>query len=207
SVIVLAALGVIAYKYMDYIEYPWTRDGLARAQVIQIVPRLSGQLVHVPIRNNQLVKRGELLFEIDPSTFQTTVNLARAQRDNMRDIVKSLADQVDGMRAAVAQTESARNQAKFEVEGYIANTENARVEFERAKTLLAEGTGDQRDYDNRNATYQTALAQLNGARAQVNRTIAELERAKADVARGLADLGTPGESDPRRPRPSATLEL
>src|SRR5215831_18118251 len=133
GVIVLAALGMITYKYLDYIRYPWTRDGLVRAQVVQIVPRVSGALVRVPIRNNQLVKEGDLLFEIDPSTFQATVNLARAQLDNMRDIVKSLTEQVDGMRAAVAQAEATRNQAKFEVEGYAANTENARVDFERAK--------------------------------------------------------------------------
>src|ERR1700722_6946925 len=104
SVIVLAAVGMIAYKYLDYIKYPWTRDGLVRAQVIQIVPRLSGELVRVPIRNNQLVKQGDLLFEIAPSTFQTTLNLARAQLDNMHDIVKSLAEQVYVMSAAVAQS-------------------------------------------------------------------------------------------------------
>jgi multidrug resistance efflux pump len=88
GVIVLAALGMIAYKYHDYMKYPWTRDGLVRAQVVQIVPRVSGALVRVPIRNNQLVKKGDLLFEIDPSTFQANVHLARAERDNMRDIVK-----------------------------------------------------------------------------------------------------------------------
>jgi multidrug resistance efflux pump len=126
--IVLAALGMIAYKYLDYMKYPWTRDGLVRAQVGQIAPRVSGPLVRVPIQNNQLVKKGDLLFEIDPSTFQAEVNLARAQFENMRDIVKSLVEQVDVMRAAVAQSEAARNQARFEVEGYAANTENARVE-------------------------------------------------------------------------------
>jgi multidrug resistance efflux pump len=207
SVIVLAALGMIAYKYREYTKYPWTRDGLVRAQVLQIVPRVSGALVRVPIRSNQLVKKGDLLFEIDPSTFQATVNLARAQLDNMRDIVKSLAEQVDGMRAAVAQSESALNQAKFEVEGYVANTENARVAFERAKTLLAEGTTDQRDYDNKNTAYQTALAQLNAARANVNRMTAELERAKADLARGIADLGASGEANPRLRRAAADLEI
>jgi multidrug resistance efflux pump len=207
SIIVLAALGVIAYKYVDYIKYPWTRDGLVRAQVIQIVPRLSGQLVRVPIRNNQLVKQGDLLFEIDPSTFQANVNLASAQLDNMRDIVKSLAEQVDGMRAAVAQSESALNQARFEVEGYAANTENARVAFERAKTLLPTGTIDQRLYDNRNTTYQMALAQLNGAKSHVNQASAELERSKADLARAIADLGIPGEANPRLRRAEADLEL
>src|SRR5215467_11527465 len=105
--IVLVALGMIAYKYYDYVAYPWTRDGLVRAEVSQIAPRVSGPLVRVPIQNNQLVMKGDLLFEIDPSTFQATVNLARAELDNMRDIVKSLAEQVDGMRAAVARSESA----------------------------------------------------------------------------------------------------
>ena len=92
GVIALAALGMIAYKYLDYMKYPWTRDGLVRAQVVQIATRVTGPLVRVPVQNNQLVKKGDLLFEIDPRTFQATVNLARAQLDNMRDIVKSLAE-------------------------------------------------------------------------------------------------------------------
>ena len=57
GVIVLAALGMIAYKYFDYMKYPWTRDGLVRAQVVQIAPRVSGPLVRVPIENNQLVNK------------------------------------------------------------------------------------------------------------------------------------------------------
>jgi len=205
--IVLAALGMIAYKYVDYIRYPWTRDGLVRAQVIQIVPRLSGELVHVPIQNNQLVKKSDLLFEIDPSTFQAHVDLARAQLDNMRDIIKSLAEQVEVMRAAVAQSESGLNQAKFEVEGDAADTENARVEFERTKTLLAQGVTDQRDYDNKNTTYQEALAKLNGAKAQVNQATAELDRSKNGLARAMADLGAPGEANPRLRRAEAELEI
>src|SRR5262249_12724890 len=103
GVVVLAALGMIAYKYFDYIEYPWTRNGLVRAQVIQIVPRVSGELTRVPIRNNQLVKKGDLLFEIDPRTFQDQVNFASAQLANMKDVVQSLAQQVQGMRDLVKQ--------------------------------------------------------------------------------------------------------
>jgi multidrug resistance efflux pump len=207
GVVVLAALGMIVYKYLDYVRYPWTRDGLVRAQVIQIVPRLSGQLVRVPIRNNQLVKQGDLLFEIDPSTFQAKVNLARAERDNMRDIVKSLAEQVNVMRAAVLQSESDRNQARFEVEGYAANTENARVELERTKILLDQGVTDQRDYDNKNATYQEDLAQLNGAKSHVNQMTADLERSKAGLARSMADLGVMGDANPRLRRAKADLKI
>jgi multidrug resistance efflux pump len=206
STIVLAALGMIAYKYLDYLKYPWTRDGLVRAQVVQIVPRVSGPLIRVPIQNNQLVVQGDLLFEIDPRPFQAAVNFARADLDNMRDILKALADQVEAMKGNVAQSESALSQAKFEVEGDAANTENARIDFERAKELLATGTGTQANFDNKYAAYQMAVAQLNGAKAQVNQTTAELARAKDDLARAIADLGAPGEDNPRLRRAEAALE-
>jgi multidrug resistance efflux pump len=206
SLVVLAALGIIAYKYLDYMKYPWTRDGLVRAQVVQIVPRVTGPLVRVPIQNNQLVKQGDLLFEIDPRTFQTAVDFARANLDNIRDILKALADQVEAMKGNVAQYESAVGQAKFEVESSVANTDDARIKFERAKELLENGAGTQSDFDNKLAAYQMAVAQLSGARAQVNQTIAERARAKDDLARAIANLGTPGEDNPRVRRAEADLE-
>ena len=205
--VVLAALGMIAYKYVDYIEYPWTRNGLVRAQVIQIVPRVSGQLIRVPIRNNQLVKKGDLLFEIDPRTFQDSVNGARADLDNMRDIIKSLGQQVDGMRDAVTQSESAVNAARFEMEALAADAENAKVAFERAATLVKSGFSDQREYDNRNTEYQVAVARLSGARSHVNQATADLERSRADLARAKANLGVLGEANPRLRRAEADLKL
>ena len=205
--VVLAALGMIAYKYVDYIEYPWTRNGLVRAQVIQIVPRVSGQLIRVPIRNNQLVKKGDLLFEIDPRTFQDSVNGARADLDNMRDIIKSLAQQVDGMRDAVTQSESAVNAARFEMDALAADAENAKVAFERAATLVKSGFSDQREYDNRNTEYQVAVARLSGARSHVNQATADLERSRADLARAKANLGVLGEANPRLRRAEADLKL
>ena len=207
GVIVLAALGMIAYKYQDYIKYPWTRDGLVRAQVVQIVPRVSGPLVHVPIQNNQLVKKGDLLFEIDPRTFQATVNLARAELDNMRDVVKSLAEQVDGLKGSVEQRQAEINLAKFKVDGSAAEAENLRIIFERARKLRATGVNSQRDLDNRSTAYQEALVRLSEARAKVSQMTAALAQAKDDLARGLANLGAPGEDNPRLRRAAADLEI
>ena len=207
GVIVLAALGMIAYKYRDYMKYPWTRDGLVRAQVVQIAPRVSGPLVRVPIQNNQLVKKGDLLFEIDPSTFQANVNLARAQFDNMRDIVKSLFEQVEGLKRTVEQRQAEIGEAKFEVEGSTAQVENARISLGRAKELIAENVNTQRDVDDKSMAYQVALAQLGAARAKVSQMTAALAQAKDDLARGLADLGVLGEHNPRLRRAAADLEI
>jgi multidrug resistance efflux pump len=207
GVIVLAALGMIAYKYLDYVKYPWTRDGLVRAQVVQIAPRVSGALVRVPIQNNQFVKKGDLLFEIDPSTFQATVNLARAERDNMRDILRSLADQVAGLESNVAQRQTEISRAKLEVDSSTAEAENQRIIFERAKELRREGINSQRDLDDSSTAYQVALVRLGEARAKVSQATAALAQAEDDLARGFANLGVPGVDNPRLRRAAADLEI
>jgi multidrug resistance efflux pump len=206
SVIVLAAVGMVAYKYQDYMKYPWTRDGVVRAHIVEIAPRVSGEIVRVPVRNNQLVKKGDLLFEIDPRTFQVTVDLARAQFDNMHDIVNSLVDQVEGMKAIVAEREAAFSQAKSDLDGSAAETQNARVVFDRARELLVTGTNTQRDLDNKRAAYLVALAKLSSARASVSQASAGLAQAKADLARSKADLGRTGANNPRLSRAAADLE-
>ncbi len=78
SIVVLIAVGVIVYKYWDYVTNPWTRDGQVRAQVILINPRVSGPIVDLPIVDNQSVRAGDLLFQIDPRTFEAAVKQAEA---------------------------------------------------------------------------------------------------------------------------------
>jgi multidrug resistance efflux pump len=207
GVIVLAALGMIAYKYFDYMKYPWTRDGLVRALVVEIVPRVSGPLVRVPIQNNQLVKKGELLFEIEPSTFQANVNLLQAQYDNMRDVIQSLVEQVEGLKRTVEQREAEINQAKFEVEGYTAQAENARISLGRATQLFAENVNTQRDVDDKTMAHEVAVARLSAAKAKVSQTTAAVAQAKDDLARGLADLGACGADNPRLRRAAADLQI
>jgi RND family efflux transporter MFP subunit len=65
--------------YARYVNRPWTRDAQVRANVIGIAPRVSGPIVQIPLQDNQPVKKGDLLFEIDPSTFQAAVDNAAAK--------------------------------------------------------------------------------------------------------------------------------
>ena len=83
--IVAVAVILVLFKYWDYVVNPWTRDGQVRAEVIQLTSRVSGPIVALPIRDNQFVKAGDLLFEIDPRTFQASLDQARAQLDETGD--------------------------------------------------------------------------------------------------------------------------
>ena len=77
-VIVFAAIAAFG-MYERYTTKPWTRDGQVRANVVGIACRVAGPIVQFPVRDNQPVKKGDLLFEVDPSTYQAAVDQCAAK--------------------------------------------------------------------------------------------------------------------------------
>ena len=93
----LALVAVVAwYAYQafeDYINNPWTRDGQVRGQVIQVAPRVSGMVTRIAVIDNQFVRKGDLLFEIDQEAFVIAVTQARANLQ--RDRISSKASKIE----------------------------------------------------------------------------------------------------------------
>src|SRR5580692_4118178 len=81
-VIIALAVWAGVSLYNNYIQNPWTRDGQVRANVVGIAPRVSGPIIRIPIRDNQQMKKGDLLFEIDPSDFKAQVDVSVGQVQN-----------------------------------------------------------------------------------------------------------------------------
>ena len=81
--ITLAAVVLAGYvllnMFHEYLFQPWTRDGHVRAQIIKITPRVGGPIVDLPIEDNQAVKKGDLLFRIDPRTYALAIEQAEAK--------------------------------------------------------------------------------------------------------------------------------
>lgn len=75
------ALAVVAalFMYDRYTTRPWTRDAQVRANVVGIAARVAGPIIQIPVKDNQAVKKGDLLFEIDPAPFQATLANAKAK--------------------------------------------------------------------------------------------------------------------------------
>jgi RND family efflux transporter MFP subunit len=73
-----AALIVGRLLWVHYMDDPWTRDGRVRADVVNVAPDVSGAVVQMPVHDNQLVKKGDLLMEIDPSHYRIAVEQAEA---------------------------------------------------------------------------------------------------------------------------------
>ncbi|WP_244813729.1 HlyD family secretion protein [Caballeronia sp. Lep1P3] len=77
-VIFAAALIIGRMLWVHYMDEPWTRDGRVRADVVNVAPDVSGAVVQMPVRDNQFVKKGDLLMEIDPSHYRIAVEQAQA---------------------------------------------------------------------------------------------------------------------------------
>lgn len=91
---IVAAVAWYAYHaFEEYINNPWTRDGQVRGHVIQVSPRVSGMVTRIAIIDNQFVRSGDLLFEIDPEPFD--IAIAQAQANLQRDRISSKASRIE----------------------------------------------------------------------------------------------------------------
>jgi multidrug resistance efflux pump len=195
GIIVLIAIGVFAIMYWDYVTNPWTRDGQVRAQVIQITPRVSGPIVKLPIKDNQFVKAGDLLFEIDPRTFAADLDHARAELDDTRDNIDALGKQVEAAQANVAAAGATVKEADAAIKGYAGRVVETKKEYDRQKKLEKQGATSKRAVETARANYVSYVNQKANAEATLLQMQASLSQAKADLAKAKADLGAPGDQN------------
>src|SRR6476646_3521833 len=77
--IVFGAVVLTLYVWSVLERHPRTDDAAARANVVGIVTRARGQIVKLAVQDNQLVKQGDLLFEIDPEDYRLVLEKAKAE--------------------------------------------------------------------------------------------------------------------------------
>ena len=136
-----AAVLIGRLLWVHYMDSPWTRDGRVRADIINIAPDVSGEVVEFAVRDNQFVHRGDVLMRIDPDHYRIAVEQAQAQvaaRKADLQMRRSDAARRADLDALVVSKETRENSAS-----------------------LASGA---------EAQYQQALAQLDAAKLNLQRT-------------------------------------
>jgi multidrug efflux system membrane fusion protein len=107
SIAIVAGAALITLYVWSIVErHPRTDDAAARANVVGVVPRVRGQIVKLAVQDNQLVKQGDLLFEIDPDDYELSLEKAKsalAALDEQIEIGKSQDEELKfGVKAAQA---------------------------------------------------------------------------------------------------------
>jgi multidrug resistance efflux pump len=146
----VALAGAVGFALWDYyLEAPWTRDGRVRADVVAVAPDVSGLVTEVLVNDNQNVRRGDVLFRIDPERFRLALRQAEAV--------------VVGKAAAAEQSEK-----DFERYKKLSDTAVSQQRFELAAATAQEAKAayDQavadRDVAKLNLERSTVRASVNG---------------------------------------------
>jgi len=74
----LVAIGLTIYVVRSIDQAPRTDDAYVYADTINVAPEVNGRIVELPVADNQRVKKGDLLFRIDPQPFEETLAKAEA---------------------------------------------------------------------------------------------------------------------------------
>lgn len=197
STVILLAISVLAIKYWHYIVNPWTRDGQVHAQVIQVTPRVTGPIIELAVVDNQFVKAGQILFQIDPSTFIASLEFARAELEKTQDEIEALKKQVEVSLAVQEQRVIEVKQASLEINEIKARLVQTDAQFKRAKALVSKQAMSQRELEVAEADYTVARNKHNRAKINLIEARVAAKQADADLAKDRANLGVSGEMNPR----------
>jgi multidrug resistance efflux pump len=185
---------------------PTTSDVRVVKYVVPIVSQVRGRVTEVPVENNRPVKKGDVLFKIDPTPYQNEVHSLEARlaseeakvgadRQKMREVEARLTD----AQSTERQLREQLNQATGEVGKLTASLELMRTRVTQNTELVAAGAGNRFDLEQAQTSVKELTAQVAAARAaeqqvkerldgRVNGDLATVAEVKAQIATAQAQV-------------------
>ncbi|NSL54533.1 HlyD family secretion protein [Uliginosibacterium aquaticum] len=155
--VLILTLNVVAPSSSDVRVYNYT---------VPIVSQVKGRVIEVPVEEgNRPVKKGDVLFRIDPTPYQQTVRGLEAQLANAEASQRELTEQLKGAKGKVSEAQGAIQAASSRVREVQAKLELARKRVEQNKELVATGAGNRFDLEKAETDLKEAEANLDAARS------------------------------------------
>jgi multidrug resistance efflux pump len=140
---VIAVAVVLGGAMWDaYMGSPWTRDGTVRAYVVTMAPQVAGQIVKLPVADNQFVHKGDLLMVIDPTDYRIAVSLDEAALEQAQADAKNVEKEAQRRQELTSLAVTKETKQTYEAEAVEAqakvqqaqsNLDQARVNLERTE--------------------------------------------------------------------------
>jgi membrane fusion protein (multidrug efflux system) len=203
-VVVLAAVAVAIWWHGTFTEN--TDDAQVNGHLIQVSSRINGQVLKVEVTENQMVKAGDVIAELDPADYQVAVEnaealLASAQANaaaanvavpiatvNTGSNLSSAGADVSGTKAGVEQVQNQLQAAHDRVGQAKANNVKAQADLERYKPLVEKDVISKQQFDGAVAAADAAKAALSDARAMVRAAADAVKVANERLTQAQAQL-------------------
>jgi membrane fusion protein (multidrug efflux system) len=156
----VAVIVVSGYVYLTGGRFEGTDNAYIKAHMTSIAPEISGRVVEVPVHENQVVKQGDELLQIDPEPLKIALAGAQAQLAAAR-------NDIEALKAAYRQRQADLQMAND-------NVGLAKREYARREKLFNAKTISESDYDEARNQYSVAQAQVSGVKQDIQRILSDL---------------------------------
>jgi membrane fusion protein, multidrug efflux system len=198
--VLLIAAGVGIYYWLQSRQFETTDDAEVEAHLSSVSSRVDGAITRVYVDDNQIVKAGDPLVDLDPRDFQVTVDQSRAQvaqarsqvtaqRPNVPITQNESSTNITGAEADVANAEAGIGVAERDRESAVArlaeaqaNAAKARADLARYTLLIKNEEVSQQEFDQVKATAQAQDATVDANRAAVESAARTVEQRRAQLA-------------------------
>jgi len=170
-----------------YSEWIGTTEGIVNAD---IKGQVTGYLLRQDYKEGSFVKKGELMFEIDPRPFQAVLDQANGQLAQFEGQLEQANSQVVQAEAQVAQADSQVLQAQAQLAQAEANQVKTQLDVNKYAPLAEQKAVTQQDYDNAVQANVVAKAQVQASKAGVETARAQLRAANAQIGTAKAATKT-----------------
>ena len=166
TVVIIPIVGLAALILLLNIYAPSSPDVRVYKYTIPIVSQVRGRVIEVPVEEgNRLVKKGEVLFRIDPTPYELEVNTLEAQLANAQGSQREVEESQKGARARIDETRGGIAAATSRTREVSAKLQLARTRVEQYRELVATGAGNRFDLERAMADVQELESQLAAARS------------------------------------------
>ena len=175
AILAVSAVGIHEYLYAR--AHVSTNDAYVNGHVTFVAPRVAGQVTRVLVDDNNRVRKGDLLVQLDKEPYQVQVNIAEAavaaaQSDLVaaEASVRSTQGQIRSLRASLDRAmEDVNNQVAL-LRSKVANLQSekaslarAQADYDRARPLVSAGAISQQELDSRREAFLVAQARVDEA--------------------------------------------
>lgn len=193
SAIVLIIFGITMAIHSTW--YQSTDDAFIEGRLISIAPRITGHVVKLHIDDNQEVKEGDLLLEIDSEPYKIVLQKKLAELEvtkaELGIVEKQIDEKKEILKKSKEEIKSAKTKYEFREKDYTRYEEMYREgivskqEYERAYT---DKTVAEANKNASNDNYRATKSTLNSTKAKYKATTAEIDKIKAEIAQAELEL-------------------
>lgn len=186
--IFLLAIGaIIIFFYLRYKATHITTDNaFIEGTIHTIASKVSGTVKAIHVRDNQSVKKGDLLIEVDPVDFDVKVKEASARLNKERAKIVEINARIEASTRKLSELNAAMKVAKANLELQEANLKLAEIDFHRATKLYEKEAIPKERYDNMKTGYEVAVSKVKASAEQLKQAEMAVETQKALIKQAEA---------------------